>query len=176
MKSIWIFIFSIVFLRSLSAQVHDHNHDHDHHHDHEHHHEQVEEKSSRVHKYHLGIANAPTYFLDDMDNDFGVHIHIVRMFAESKLGIGLAYERILNDRKLNSFGVVGSYRVTNEWVISASPRLSLKNEEAMDFAFHLKTAYEFQIHNFHLGPVFQFAYDPADTRISFGLRLGYSWD
>lgn len=174
MKSIWLFVFSFIYFGSLNAQVHDHDHDHDHNHDH--HHEHVQEEESHLHKYHIGMANAPAYFIDGDENSFGMHLHLVRMLGEDKFGIGLAYERIFNERQLNAFGVLGTYRITNEWVINASPGLSFKDSESRpDFVIHLETAYEFMIHGFHLGPVFQFAYDPYDTRISFGLHLGYSW-
>jgi len=177
MKSIWLFIFLFIYLGSLSAQVHDHDHDHDHDHNHDPHHEHVQEEKSYLHKYHIGMANAPAYFLDGEEHSFGMHLHLIRMLRDAKFGIGLAYERIFNERQLNNFGIVGTYRITNEWLINASPGISVKEIEAdSDFTFQLETIYEFMIHGFHLGPVFQFAYDPDDTRVSLGLHLGYSWN
>ncbi|MEO5907479.1 MAG: hypothetical protein ABIQ11_12180 [Saprospiraceae bacterium] len=40
------------------------------------------------------------------------------------------------------------------------------------FALHAETAYEFELSNFHLGPVLESAYDPEDFHISLGLHTG----
>jgi hypothetical protein len=42
----------------------------------------------------------------------------------------------------------------------------------MNFALHAKTAYEFELKNFHLGPALEFAYDPKDFHVSLGLHVG----
>jgi hypothetical protein len=39
----------------------------------------------------------------------------------------------------------------------------------------IETAYEFEIKNFHVGPAFEFAYDPEDFHISLGLHCGFGF-
>jgi len=37
---------------------------------------------------------------------------------------------------------------------------------------HVETLYEFEIKDFHIGPLIEFAYDKEDYHISIGLHVG----
>jgi hypothetical protein len=151
----------------LSAQDEGHiEHDHDHH-DHHHHH----------HKNEIGFASAPVYFVNEKEFSYGIHIHYVRTIKDSKFGIGLGYERIFDEHKHNTIGIVGSYRPTENFGINISPGITFEDgeESSTNFAIHLEASYEFAINNIHLGPVLELAYDPEDYHISLGFHIGYGF-
>jgi len=79
--------------------------------------------------------------------------------------MGLGYERIFDDHKHQTIGIVGTYRPVNLLSINVSPGLTFENNDASElrFALHLESSYEFELGNFHLGPVLEFAYDPHQS-------------
>jgi len=126
------------------------------------------------HKNEIGVANSPTYFLKEKVFAYGLHCHYVRNI--SKFGIGLGYERIFDEHKHNTFGLVGTYRPIEKLSFNVSPGLTVEDKSSeVNFALHLETAYEFEVMNFHIGPAFEFAYDPEDYHLSLGLHIGYGF-
>ena len=142
----------------LNGQV-DHAHDH-----HRHHHE-------------LGVANAPVYFLKEKTVSYGLHFHYVYTIDHSKFGLGLGYERIFDEHKHHTIGLVGNYRPTDELSINVSPGITFEAAESstINFAIHFEASYEFALGNLHIGPVAEIAYDPEDIHISLGLHLGWGF-
>ncbi len=149
-------LFFLLSIWQVKAQSDDHD---------QHHHHHVSE---------LGIANAPVYFVNEKELAYGLHLHYIRMKPHSQFGIGLGYERIFDDHGHNTFGIVGSYRPTDRVVINLSPGITFEDGESDNtgFALHFESSYEFEINNFHIGPVFEVAYDPKDIHISLGLHVG----
>lgn len=148
-------------------------------HDHEHEHESDQDKEEHEHDHHkneIGIANSPVFFIGENEFAYGLHIHYIRRLGHSKFGLGVGYERIFDFHKHNTFGLVASYRPILGLSFNASPGFSFEdNNPGIIFALHLETAYEFEIKNFHIGPAFEFAYDPEDMHISLGLHVGYGF-
>ena len=128
------------------------------------------------HKNEFGMANSPVLFLQSKEITYGIHFHYVRHIKTSKFGIGLAYERIFDDHKHNTFGVVLAYAPIESWTVSVSPGVTYEGAtgDVMP-SIHLETTYEFEIGHFHIGPLFEFAIDPEDNHISLGLHLGYGF-
>ena len=126
------------------------------------------------HQNEIGIANSPLYFLKEKAFSYGLHIHYVHSIAHSKFGLGLGFERIFDSHKHNTFGIVASYRPIDPLTFNVSPGITFEdgNAQSPNFALHLESAYEFEIKNFHVGPVFEFAYDPEDFHISLGIHSG----
>lgn len=152
-----IFFFFLIFLgKNLFAQ--DHSDDH---HDH--------------HKNEIGIANSPVYFVREKEFAYGLHIHYVHNIGESKFGLGLGFERIFDQHKHNTIGIIGSYRPIAPLSFNASPGITFEDNGGINFALHLETAYEWEISNFHIGPALEFAYDPEDIHISAGLHIGFGF-
>lgn len=88
----------------------------------------------------------------------------------------MGYERIFDDHKHNTYGIVGTYRINEKLSINISPGLTFEDgDKTARFALHLETTYEFEIGNFHLGPAFEFASDPEDFHLSLGLHIGYGF-
>ncbi len=138
---------------------------------------QTDESHHEHHKNEIGIANAPVYFIKEKEFAYGLHTHYIRNIKSSKFGVGLGYERIFDKHKHNTIGIVGSYRPTERLELNLSPGITFEDGESstMNFALHFETAYEFEINDFHIGPVFEIAYDPEDYHISLGLHIGYGF-
>ena len=139
---------------------------------------QTTEQSDK-HDHHaneIGIANAPVYFIKEKEFAYGLHIHYVRNIPKSKFGIGLGYERIFDEHKHNTVGLVAAFRPIDKLSLNISPGLTFEDGNSkVDFALHLETSYEFEINDFHIGPVIEFAYDPEDIHLSIGLHIGYGF-
>lgn len=102
--------------------------------------------------------------------------YYIYSLEDTKFGIGLGYERIFDEHKHNTIGVVLSYRAIEEFSINVSPGLTFEGEENVpNFAVHVESSYEFEFKNFHIGPVAELAYDPEDIHVSLGLHIGYGF-
>ncbi|MBL4623661.1 MAG: hypothetical protein JKY42_00720 [Flavobacteriales bacterium] len=155
----YYFIFLLILGGNvLSAQSDEHDH-----HDHDH------------HKNEIGIANSPVYFVKEKEFSYGLHIHYMQTISDSKFGLGVGVERIFDQHKHNTIGVIGSYRPTEKLSINLSPGITFEDNSKVNFALHFETSYEFEIRNFHIGPALEFAYDPEDYHISLGLHIGYGF-
>ena len=152
----------IIFVTNLIAQTHTHT-DNDHHHKHA--------------KNEIGIVNAPVYLVKEKAMAYSIHLHYLRMIEDSKFGLGVGYERLFNEHKHNTFGIVGSYRPIDRLSFSFSPGITFEDEEPseLNLALHFEAVYEFEFHHFHIGPTLGFAYDPEDYHVSLGLHIGYGF-
>lgn len=146
-----------VLTTGINAQEESHNHDH--------------------HKYELGLANTSVYFVKEKEVAYGIHIHLVRNIEHSKFGFGIGYERIFDKHKHNTLGLLASYNPFGGLYITLSPGATFEDQEpsAMKFAFHAETSYGFNVGDFHLGPMIEFAYEPEDYHISLGLHIGFGF-
>lgn len=105
------------------------------------------------HKNEIGMANAPAYFIKEKIFAYGLHLHGVRNIKNTKFGFGLGYERIFDEHKHNTIGLVGSYRPIEKLCLNISPGLTFEDgSKTGRFALHLECSYEFEIKNFHIGP------------------------
>ena len=140
---------------------------------------QNNEQIEHLHKHHneIGVANGPIYFINEKEFSYGIHIHFIHSLDETKYGVGVGYERIFDKHKHNTITVVGSYRPIDKLSINLSPGITFEDKEIskMNFAIHLETSYEFQINDFHVGPIIEFAYEPEDYHISLGIHIGYGF-
>ena len=137
------------------------------------------DKDLASHEHHnneIGIAVAPAYFINEKVWTFAMHIHYTRIIPKTKFGIGASFERIVLDPKHSTFGLVLAYYPIENLSFTLSPGMTFEdaNPGAL-FALHLETAYEFEIGNFHIGPAFEFAYDPNDYHLSLGVHVGYGF-
>ena len=127
-------------------------------------------------KIEIGIANSPVYFLKENIFAYGLHLHLVRNISKTKFGIGVGYERIFDEHKHNTLGLVAAFRPIERFSINVSPGLTFEDvNPKANFALHFETSYEFEIKHIHIGPVFEFAYDPDDYHISIGIHLGFGF-
>lgn len=129
------------------------------------------------HRNEIGVANSPVYFINEKELAYGLHLHYIRSIANSQFGIGLGYERVFDAHGHNTFGVVASYRPMERLSFNLSPGVTVEGSafSAPQFAIHAETSYEFELEDFHIGPVFEVAYDPEDYHISLGLHVGFGF-
>jgi len=127
-------------------------------------------------KNEIGIAISPAYFINEKVWTFAMHFHYTRLIPKTKFGIGASFERVVLDPKHSTFGLVIAFYPIEKLSFTLSPGMTIEDAdpEAL-FALHLETAYEFEIGNFHIGPAFEFAYDPNDYHISLGIHVGYGF-
>lgn len=157
---LWLILFFVCQLNHLYSQ---NDHSHEGHHDH--------------HGNEIGIANALVYFVNEKETAYGIHIHYIYNLPHSRFGLGLGYERIFDEHKHNTFGIVGSFRPIEPLTISMSPGITFEDTDQSNaaFALHLEGTYEFEIADFHFGPSIELAYDPEDYHISIGIHIGYGF-
>ena len=128
------------------------------------------------HKNEIGIANSPVYFVKENTFAYGLYFHYVINITNTRFGVGFGYERVFDEHKHNTIGLVGTYRPVEKLSFNVSPGLTFEDESvSANFALHLETMYEFEIKNFHIGPALEFASDPEDYHISLGLHIGYGF-
>ena len=127
-------------------------------------------------KNEIGIAISPAYFTNEKVFTFAMHIHYTRNIAETKFGIGISFERIFLAPKHSTFGFVLAYRPIEKLSFTLSPGITFEEDNPVSlFALHLEIAYGFELGRFHIGPAFEFAYDPNDYHLSLGIHLGYDF-
>lgn len=133
--------------------------------------------NSDNHKNEIGIANSPIYIIKEKEFAYGLHAHYIRGLKETKFGIGVGYERIFDEHKHNTIGVILSFEPIEHFSMSLSPGFTFNDNNASDlnFGLHLETLYEFEIGIFHIGPVAEFAYAVEDYHISLGLHFGFGF-
>ncbi|NPD46415.1 MULTISPECIES: hypothetical protein [unclassified Lentimicrobium] len=154
--TIYIAILASLISSNLFAQNTEHNHTHSH------------------HKNELGIANSLVYFTNAEELAYGLHLHYIRSLPHSKFGLGLGYERVFDEHGHNTFGIVGGYSPMERLHLAVSPGITFEDGSSeVNFAFHFETSYGFEIYDFHLGPLLEFAFDPEDIHISLGIHVGY---
>lgn len=129
------------------------------------------------HKNEIGIANSLIYILEEKEFTYGLHAHFTRSFKESKFGIGVGFERIYDDHKHNTIGVLLSYTPAENLALSISPGITWRdnNPSNLHFGLHFETLYEFEIGIFHVGPVAEIAYSEDDYHVSLGMHLGFGF-
>ena len=129
------------------------------------------------HKNEIGMANSPVFIVGEKEWVYGLHFHYIKNINKSKFGIGLGYEQLFDEHMHSTIGIVGSYHVNNNLHFNLSPGLTSENFDFQDFrfAFHLEGTYEFEIGQFLIGPVLEYAYDVEDTHLSAGVHLGYTF-
>ncbi len=155
-NSVLLILFGLLTTSIYSQEI-NHNHDH--------------------HKYEIGLANSIVYFVGEKEYAYGLHLHLVRNIVHSKFGYGLAYERVFDDHKHNTIGIVGSYNPFKSLHINIAPGIVFEDSEPSDlkFALHAETSYDFELKNIHIGPLLEFAFDPEDYHISLGLHIGFGF-
>ena len=158
MKALYTLLF-LTITQTLFAQSHGHH------------------SGSDSHRNEIAIANSPIYIIREKEFAYGVHMHYIRSFKETRFGLGVGYERIFDEHKHNSIGVILNYTPAEHFALSLSPGVTFRDINGSDlhFGFHIETLYEFEIGIFHIGPVAEFAYSVKDYHVSLGVHLGFGF-
>jgi hypothetical protein len=149
-----IFIFTSTFLYS---QDHDHEVEHHHH-----------------PEYELGFSNGAVFNFSENEFAYGIHTHFIKTISKSdKIGLGIGYERIFDDHKHNSVSVILLYRPAENLSVNFAPGVSWLSTKSNSIkpSMHIEGLYEWQLGNFHLGPLVGVAFNSEDFHVSLGLHL-----
>lgn len=160
MKHIIVLIISFSLFPFIAFSQSDQHDSHDiHHHDH--------------HNNEISIANSFVTYLQGDETAYGLHVHYVRNLSDSPFGVGMSYERIFDEHKHNTIGIVASYRPVERFALSLSPGIAFEDSGShSSLALHIETTYEFPLGDFHIGPLVEFAIDKEDQHLSFGIHVG----
>lgn len=122
----------------------------------------------------LGVANSGVYFPGEEGASYGLHMHYLRALGHSRFRLGAGFERIFDQHKHNTVGVVAGYAVAHGLTFLISPGATFEDEDPSELlpALHVEMTYEWDLGPVHVGPVIEWAYDPEDTHVSLGLHLG----
>ena len=155
-------IAAVFFVLNVNAQ--EEHHDEHEHHDHTH-----------DHKTEIGFGNSAVYFFGEEELSYGMHFHVIRNIGHSNFGVGLAYERIFDEHKHNTFGVVTSYTPVDRLHFAFTPGIAIEGSDwdEKNFAMHFETAYDFQVGNIHMGPMVELGYNFEHVHLSMGLHIGF---
>jgi len=106
------------------------------------------------HKNHIGLAIGVVPFLYETEVAPGFHFHYTRMIG--KFGIGVGSEAILDEHRHYGFSAVFMYSPFEDFTVGISPGVLLATDEAL-FSTHFEAGYDFDIGEFHIGPVIEYA-------------------
>ena len=136
---------------------------------------QSENESEHNHKYEIGIANGLVYFLNEKEFSYGLHIHVVRLIGKSNFAMGVGYERIFDEHGHNTVSAVVSYLPVERLALIVAPGIAFTNSNTrlIEFSTHLEMTYEFEIRNFHVGPLIEWAIEPDEMHFTIGLHVGF---
>lgn len=155
------FLFILMNAYAQTPEAHTHSHDHKHHHH---------------AKNEIGIDNSVVFFPDEDEVAYGIHLHYTRMIGESKFGYGVGFERIFDEHKHNTIGILVAYRPIEPLYFSISPGITFEDSmEEFNYSSHIEAAYDFEVGKIHLGPVIAMAYRPSHVHISIGLHIGFGF-
>lgn len=134
-------------------------------------------ENSDNHRNEIGIANSPVYIINEKEFAYGLHAHYIRNLKETRFGIGVGFERIFDEHKHNTIGVILSYAPVEHLAVSLSPGIVFNDSNASDlhFGLHFETLYEFELGIYHIGPVAEFAYSADDYHVSLGVHFGFGF-
>jgi hypothetical protein len=127
----------------------------------------------------VGIAVGAVPLVDEDKIAAGLHFHYIRGIAfEHKLGIGAGFEAILDEHKHYVVSVVFQYRIYKGWTVAYAPGIMMKKEEGnleYHFAQHFETAYEFELGEFHLGPMVEVGVSEEGVHYMLGAHFGIAF-
>ncbi|HAF29065.1 MAG TPA: hypothetical protein DCG75_08450 [Bacteroidales bacterium] len=125
-------------------------------------------------EYELGFSNGIVYDFGESELAYGLHLHFVKTIGKSdKIGIGLGYERIFDDHKHNAVSVIFLFRPIEHFSLNLAPGVSWLATESNSekFSMHLESLYEWELGNFHFGPLLGVATNMEDFHASLGIHI-----
>ena len=124
-------------------------------------------------KNEIGIAISPAYFINEQVFTFAMHIHYTRNIPETKFGVGVSFERIFLAPKHSTFGLVFAYRPIEKLSFTLSPGVTFEDDNPVSlFAMHIETAYEFELGEFHIGPMAELGIEQNGVHYMVGIHFG----
>lgn len=159
LKSFFTLVLILSTLGLYAQSTTDEHEDHDHHHH---------------HRNEIGIANSVVYFVKEKEYTYGLHVHYLYNLSESRFSLGAGYERIFDEHKHQTIGIMVGYRPMERLNLILAPGLAFEGNESA-FALHLEMTYEYSIGDIHIGPAIELALEKEDYHFSLGIHIGYGF-
>jgi hypothetical protein len=138
-------------------------------------HNTTDEHEHDHHNNEIGIGYSPVYLTTDKEFVHSIHFHYLRNISETRFNIGLGYEKIFSDHNHDMVNLIGSIFLIDHLSFSIAPGLIFEDSKFDDikFAMHFELYYEFELDNFHIGPMAGYSFSKEDNHIGVGIHLGY---
>jgi len=134
------------------------------------------EGAGHHHKNELSVAAGMVPLIAEDQLTWGIHLHYIRGIGDkNKVGLGFGLETIFDEHKHYTLSGVLHYRIYKGLIFSLAPGLLiLKQDDAFVFQYaqHIELAYEFELGEFHIGPVVEVGLETAGVHYMAGLHFG----
>lgn len=132
------------------------------HHGHQHHHNEI------------GMANAMVLLAAETEFAYGLHMHYTHVIRHTKWLAGFGFEHIFDEHRHQAYSTVVAFRPTGPLTFSAAPGLATEggNFRQARFTLHIECTYEWELGDFHLGPMAEAAYEAEGMHFALGAHLG----
>jgi hypothetical protein len=133
-------------------------------------------QNEHVHKNEISIAIGVVPLPAEDEVTLGLHLHYIKgIGANHRFGLGLSLETIFDEHKHYTLSFVTHYRIYKDLIFAYAPGILMLKENSKNefqFAQHIELAYEFELGNFHLGPVAEIGFEKAGVHYMGGLHIG----
>ena len=106
----------------------------------------------------------------------GLHFHYIRGIGEEhRFGLGIGLETIFDEHKHYTVSIVFNYRIVSALVLGYAPGLLMRKEgdqTLYQLAHHIELAYEFELGEFHIGPVVELGIEVGGIHYMGGVHFG----
>jgi len=105
---------------------------------------------------------------------YGLHAHFLHAIGAGKWSGGIGVEKIFDEHGHLTFSGVVAFRPLEALTFSASPGIATEGGDfgKGEFSLHLECIYEWELGDFHLGPMMEAAFEPEGFHYALGLHLG----
>jgi len=118
------------------------------------------------HKNEISIAAGIVPLVAEDKLTAGFHLHYIR---------GIGKDNRLDEHKHYTLSGVFQYRIYKGFILDLAPGLLLRKENSeniFQFAQHIEIAYEFELGEFHIGPVAELGIELTGVHYMGGIHFG----
>ncbi|MBP9674894.1 MAG: hypothetical protein KBD63_07330 [Bacteriovoracaceae bacterium] len=130
-------------------------------------------------KWEFGTALGVVPILNEDEVSWGIHAHLLRsMESIKRLKIGFGLENIFDEHAHINTSAVFNYQISQGFSASYSPGILFFKENSKwekYFSSHFEFLYEFEIGNYHLGPIVEYSYAKVDQHLMFGIHFAFGF-
>lgn len=149
-------------------------------HDHSHHGHEAHKHGEHAHdvKNEIALALGPSYSFEEEEWATALHFHYIRKLRHnSKVGVGVALEAILDEHKHYSIAPLIEFRPIHALAFSFAPGITFEESLSGEsrFSTHFEATYEFEVGPLHLGPLLEYALSAEDQHMMLGLHVGVAF-
>ncbi|MBL4578624.1 MAG: hypothetical protein JKX74_09135 [Flavobacteriales bacterium] len=136
----------------------------------------TEDNDHHDHRNEISLATGIVPLVAEDELTAGFHFHYIRgIGSTNRFGIGIALETIIDEHKHYTASVVFQYRIYKGLILGYAPGLLMRKEDSeniFQLAHHIETAYEFELGEFHIGPMAELGVEVIGVHYMFGIHVG----